>query len=293
MSDVEQLVLGAWGDIKTAKTTLGLSYPTPWVLFDFDLGFARSKHRLPLIQPGKTLIEVPWNMPLNRDILGAADMIVKSYKLPIKFPKQPVRGWLSLWEDEVLPDITMTMEAENINSLLYDTGTVMWNLGKDAQLERAQNNASNKTAGGTRESLSEIEYSMPNQEMRAVLGSAKHYGKNLYIPHHVGGKYQPTMSGKSERVGDTWDGWRHLGAIVDVIVHTEFEIGPLLVGMPSTRTPAARIETCGYTLGVEGKVILEPTFNLILALINQQREVDAASPGLIVMPGIVLPAGIL
>lgn len=273
MSDVDQLVIGAWGDVKTAKTTLGLSFPTPWLLFDFDLGFARSKHRLPKIQPGKTLMEIPWNMPLSSDLLHSADMIVKSYKLPIKFPKQPVRGWLSLWEDEVLPDITMTMEADYIKSLLYDTGTVMWNLGKDAQLERAQNNSAKKNE--TRESLSEIEYSMPNQEMRAVLGSAKHYGKNLYIPHHVGGKYERTMSGRSERVGDTWDGWRHLGAIVDIIVHTGFETGPMLVGMPPTKTPKIEIETCGYTLGAEGKTLLEPTFEMILSLINNLRTLEA------------------
>ena len=270
MSDVEQLIMGAWGDIKTAKTTLGLSFPTPWVLFDFDLGFGRSKHRLPLIQPGKTLIEIPWNIALTADILGAADMIVKSYKLPIKFPKQLVRGWLALWEEEVLPDITITMETSHIKSILYDTGTVMWNLGKDAQLERAQN-AKKEKDGGTRESLSEIEYSMPNQEMRAVLGSAKHYGKNLYIPHHVGGKYQATLLGKSERVGDTWDGWRHLGAVVDVIIKTEFRTGPILVAMPSVKTPVAVIETCGYTLGVEGRVLEEPTFGTILNAINVQR----------------------
>ena len=116
---------------------------------------------------------------------------------------------------------------------------------------------------------------MQNQGKEAVQGSAKNYGKNLCIPHHVGGKYERTMAGKSERIGDTWDGWRHLGAIVDVIVRTDFETGPMLVGMPSTKTPIIVIETCGYTLGVEGMKILEPTFDSLLNLIHSCRLAEA------------------
>ncbi len=271
MSDVEQLVIGSWGEIKTAKTTLGLTFPTPWVLFDFDLGFARAKHRLPWIQPGKTLIEIPRGLALTPDILNSADMIVKSYHLPIKMPKSSLRGWLSLWEDEILPDMVLTIETERIRSLLYDTGTVMWSIGKDAQLERAQKTTAERT------SLLPVEYTIPNGQMRAVIGSGNHYGKNLYIPHHLGGKYEDKISTKgteSVRVGDTWDGWNHLGAIVDVVLKTGFTEGPLRVGMPPEKFPNVTVETCGLTLSAEGQMIMVPTFDSILALINAQRAAD-------------------
>lgn len=269
LAPVEQLVIGSWGEIKSAKSTLGLSFPTPWVMFDFDQGFARAKPRLPLIQPGKTLVEVPPGTVLTPAILSSADMIVKSYRLPIKFPKAPVRGWLGLWEDEVLPDMVLVIEDKRFLSMLFDTGTVLWNLAKDAMLERAQKSTRDRT------SLLPVEYTMPNGELRAVLGSGKHYNKNMYISHHVGGKYEDRPSG-SVRVGDTWDGWNHLGAVVDVIVKTSIEIGPLSLGingqgMVAAKIPVCHIETNGYSLESEGCKIELPTFQKILDLTNEFR----------------------
>ena len=75
---VTTLTMGSWGEIKTCKTTLGLTFPTPWVLFNFDLSFARAYNRLSLLQPGKTLVEVPMGTPLTPTILGSADMIIKN-----------------------------------------------------------------------------------------------------------------------------------------------------------------------------------------------------------------------
>jgi len=288
MDPIEQLVIGSWGEIKTCKSTFGLTFPTPWVMFDFDLGFARAKHRLPWLQPGKTLLEIPAGIALTSDILASADMIVKSYHLPIKMPKASLRGWVSVWDDEILPDIVLTIETQRIRSLLYDTGTVMWNISKDAQLERAQ------TVTSSRISLLPVEYTMPNGQMRAVLGSAKHYGKNLYIAHHLGGKYQDVISTKgtdSIRVGDTWDGWNHLGAIVDIIMRTGFAEGPIRVAMPPEKWPIATIETCGLTLSAEGQVVNIPTFDSVLALINSQREADGLSMSTVQLPAT--PAGLI
>ena len=81
------------------------------------------------------------------------------------------------------------MLEPRISSMLLDNGTVMWNVAKDAQLEKAQGSKTDRI------SLLPIEYSTPNGQMRAVLGSAQHYGKNLYIPHHVGGKYESRLTG--------------------------------------------------------------------------------------------------
>ena len=267
---VTTLTMGSWGEIKTCKTTLGLTFPTPWVLFNFDLSFARASNRLSSLQSGKTLVEVPMGTPLTSTILASADMIIKTYQLPIKFPKAIIKGYSNLWEDQILPDLTMTMLEPRIASMLLDTGTVMWNVAKDAQLEKAQYSKTDRI------SLLPVEYSTPNGQMRAVLGSAQHYGKNLYIPHHVGGKYESRLTGDSIRVGDTWDGWNHLGAIMDLIVKTDLEPGPMIVGqMVPTRIPFVTIETSGYSLGFEGQKIRTPTFELLLAGLNAQMAVEA------------------
>ena len=264
MEPITNLVIGSWGDVKTAKTTLGLTFPKLAVHFDLDLGFTRAKGRIP---SSVKVIEVPWNLPLQAGIFTQGDLISKAYRLPIRFPKQTIHGMLELWESQIIPDVVLCMESPLVKSILFDTGTVMWNVGKDAQLQRAQANNKSRT------SLLSIEYATPNQEMRAVLGAAKHYGKNLYIPHHIGGKYeqQLTASGtESVRVGDTWDGWNHLGAIVDVIGRTEITPGVNGAGP----TPQFIIDTCGYTLKAEGIKLPNPTFDSILSIINSIRDAE-------------------
>tara|TARA_Y100000310_G_scaffold193641_1_gene193605 strand:+ start:11878 stop:12504 length:627 start_codon:yes stop_codon:yes gene_type:complete len=203
-------------------------------------------------------------------MLSQADIVTKTYRIPIRFPKQPIRGVLELWEGEVMPDIIMAMEAPHIKSIVYDTGTVMWRLATDAHLQRAQTGSS-----ATRTSLIQIEYAQPNQESRAVISAPRHYGKNLCITHHIGGKYENRISAKSStgyesvRIGDTWDGWNHLGAIADVIVKTYIQETVVVGGV--TKAPAARIETCGYTLAAEGLDLVTPSFDMILNIINQLR----------------------
>jgi len=269
---IEQLVIGSWGEIKTAKSTFGLSFPNPLVHLDFDLGFERASNRIP---PNLQIVRVPYNIPLTEKILSQGDIITKMYKIPIRFPKQAIAGILALWEEQIIADIITILGMERIKSILYDTGTVMWGLDKDAQLERAQQN--NKT----RINLTEIEYATPNQEMRAVLGHCKYYGKNLYIPHHVGGIYEERLTNtgtKSVRVGDTWDGWKHMGAIVDVILKTQISRNGQGI------TPEATIETCGYTLSAEGLTLANPTFESILNTINTLMESERNSVGTAILP---------
>ena len=86
----------------------------------------------------------------------------------------------------------------------------------------------------------------------------------------------PDLLGDSIRVGDTWDGWNHLGAIMDLIVKTDLEPGPMIVGQTvPTRIPFVTIETSGYSLGFEGQKIRTPTFELLLAGLNAQMAVEA------------------
>ena len=266
---IETLNVGAWGDIKTFKTTLGFSFPKPLVHLDLDLGFERASNR---ILPEFSIVRIPFNQHLTAQILAQGDIITKQYRFPIKFPGQPIRGLLSVWEEQMIPDMVLIFGTERIKSILLDTGTVMWNIDKDAQLERAQINGQAQNKG--RESLLPIEYALPNQEMRALLGTAKQMNKNLYIPHHIGGKYSSSLSGISTRIGDTWDGWNHLGAAMDVITQTSRGIGPMVVGQAQEQFPQIMIETCGYSISAEGQILQNPTFDILLNYINAMRDSD-------------------
>lgn len=259
-TNVDQLVLGLWGDIKTCKSTLGLTFPKPLVHFDFDLGFQRASPTLP---SDCKVLKVPWHEPLQEHHLLEADVVSKSYQIPIRLPKQKVQGLLELWEEQVMPQMLLAITHPRIASLNYDTGTVLWRLATGAQLQRAQRDNPNRV------NLIQIEYGTPNQEMRALIGACRNFGKNLCIIHHIGGKYEDRWTQKgieSLRVGDTWDGFSHLGALADVIARSYIET----VG--GYKVPKLVIETCGYTLEAEGQEIPMPSFVSLLEKINLSRN---------------------
>ena len=268
MPSVETLFIGTYGTIKSAKTTFGLTFPQPIVHFNLDQGFHRASHRF----PNHHIVGA--KEPLTPQHLAANPGIVsKDYMIPVQFPGMKSEGVLSLWMNAIVPELMMAFQDPTTRSVLIDTGTIMWSLAKDAQLERVQSSKS------MRSNLIQIEYALPNQEMRALLSTARNSGKNIYITHHLGGIYKdmPDQAGRvtSVRVGDTWDGWSHLGAIVDVVGRTRV-VEDVKATIPPTveKIPVIDIETCGYTLKAEGISLPYPTFESVLNLINTFRDQD-------------------
>ena len=49
---MDTLLIAAYGDIKTAKTTFGLSFPKPLVVFDLDQSYIRASMRYMAANPG-------------------------------------------------------------------------------------------------------------------------------------------------------------------------------------------------------------------------------------------------
>jgi len=265
MEPVDNLLLCVWGDIKTAKTTLALSFPTPIFHIDLDFSFRRA---IPRFEDQYSVLALSDDKPVTEALLGSADIITKQYQLPIKLSRGAVKGSLNLWEKQLVPDFITAVTSSNIKSIIVDTGSVMWKLDTDAQLDRVQQAASKNNR--TRENLIQIEYSQPNMEMRGLIGAVRTYGKNLCMTHHIGGIYQDhlTAQGKeSIRVGDTWDGFNHLGALVDVVIKTSID-----KTTPGSIIPVGDIETCGYSLEAEGIKLPYPSYTSLLGLINGLRN---------------------
>lgn len=265
---VENLIVGSYGDIKSGKTSFGLTFPRPIVHFNLDMGFHRASHRFP-----KHQVVTQWE-PLSPQLLAAnQDILSKDYFLPVRFPGMRLQGVLDLWMGAIIPELVAAITDTNTRSILIDTGTVMWQIAKDAQLERVQQRDSGRS------NLNQYEYTLPNQEIRSLLGAIRASGKNGYITHHVGGIYKdmpgPTGRVQSMRVGDTWDGWNHMGAVVDVIGRNRIVDEDAKTVPPSiNKVPILDIETCGYTLKAEGKSLPYPTFEALLNIINLFREQD-------------------
>ena len=279
LPDIKNLIVAAWGEVKSCKTTLGLTFPKPIVHFDFDQGFIRAANRIPGNIRWKLLDE---REALTPELLDQGlDIIVKPFQVPVVFPgPQNFSPTYDLYMNQVVPQIMLAIYDPKVATIIYDTGTLLWKMVNQAELEGKQMVAAQN--GRTRERLSPIEYAAPNQSMRFFIGQAKAMGKNVYICHHSRGVFEDIVDQTGREVlgkkpiGQTWDGWSKLGAIVDTVMITGIraETKTQGVGQQPTveRLPVATFQHCGYTLEAEGKEVVEPTFDKILDFINHYRS---------------------
>ena len=80
MEPVDNLLLCVWGDIKTAKTTLALSFPTPMFHIDFDFSFRRA---IPRFEDQYSVLALSDDKSVTEALLGSADIVTKQYQLQI------------------------------------------------------------------------------------------------------------------------------------------------------------------------------------------------------------------
>lgn len=261
LQPIERLIMGIWGPVKTAKSTLALTLPKPLVHIDLDQSVDRALVRF----QDCTIQRVPYGVPLSQVQLNF-DITTKPYQLPVKWGEK-VSGMVDLWA-LLWADLQVICESNEIASLVIDTGTILRHINVQMYLEKAQQ------VNNTRTSLSPIEYGKPNAEMRAFLGAPRTYGKNLAIVHHVGGIYEEHMipdgrgniKKESIKVGDTWDGFTATDQFVDIMLRTN-----KIVLDGNVPKPEAIVEICGYTLAMEGKTIEDASFDKILTMINSLR----------------------
>lgn len=250
---IDTFQLATWGDIKTCKTTLGLTFPKPIIMLDLDRGFHRAKQRFTQFK----ILELQIGEALSlAHIDSGAEIIVVPYQVPIKFPGQRSPETLTLW-NQIIQDVRTGCGHPLVRTIYYDTGSVLWLLCREAHLERILSENAN------RQTLNQYEYTKPNAEMRALYTMPKAWGKNLIIAHHMSPKYEEVQKSgnalgtEKQQTGWTWDGWNRVGGVVDVIGQTYIDRN----GTGSH--PSVIIETCGLTLAAEGKVIQAPTGQLI------------------------------
>ena len=297
--DIDSLLIGLYGDIKTGKTSFMLSMPKPLVDFDFDQSFDRAAARALAMEKGLTYKKVMPEEELTDEILAKYDIIVRCYDMPLQLPGRPLEGFVNLWEEKLIPEFMKTLETPRIKSVGLDTGTLFWTIDHQAQLERVQRESSNKV----RQRLLPVEYARPNTEARALLGAVRNKRKNLVALHHVGPKhgpgYETVRRGRTEEkvfkpdmlIGETWSGFSHLGQIVDVIARTRLEQNcetckSTFVDNPASRmehgthklsgkvTPTVEIEHCGYSLNAGGMKFENASFDLLYQAINGMRLAD-------------------
>ena len=290
--DIKVLQVGIYGDIKTCKTSLALSFPKPMVHLDLDLSFERA---LPMLDDNLNIEILEPHEQLTSKHMDSLDVIAVRYQVPMKVEsdRTKLEGFLDLWEQRVVKDIAQAFRHPRIRTVNFDTGTMLWKLASAAQLERVQKKASEKT----REQLIQIEYARPNNEMAELFNFAKHTRTNLVSLHHEGNQYgmgtELNAQGKSVTVsntviGKTWDGFKGMGRLVDIVGRCQLAVkcitcGNILLaneqGSHEPRheigatVPVFEIEACGLTLNMKNQVIPAPSFEVVLAMVNALRKI--------------------
>jgi hypothetical protein len=250
------MIFGLWGDDKTGKTTLALSFPKPMLYQEIDIGgFERAKSKfLPEINSGQVIVK-KYIMPLQFGNLDVA-------KLQIT-PSKKVVGMRELYY-QILADYVIALRDPNIKTIVVDTGTLLWEITTDAYLQEKQEAQPDKL----RAQLTELEYKEPNIRMRGFVYNAKAMDKHLVLTHHsreeyanamVNGQSTKAPTGRKER-----SGWKSLGDGADMIVHT------YLKGAGKDAKYYCQVDLT-FTQAMAGFEMLDPTYEKLSKMEKMMR----------------------
>lgn len=259
----KQMIIGEWGEDKSGKTTLGLTFPKPMTVYEFDVGGVdRAKWRFNKDFNAGLVKVVQYPMPLQ--IIASKDKSKLSFS-------NIIVGHRELWE-EFMQSLYHTLMDEKVVTVMIDTGTLMWEICRNGYLQEKQE-ANVLKKEKIREKLLPIEYAEPNARMRSILHACKAKNKHLVITHHardefisqvnkLEGKIEEVRSGKRER-----SGWTGLGDVADLIVQTYFG----QQNGDSKPTNYCNVNICGLVKEMEGMTFKEPTCESLMQAVDSIR----------------------
>jgi hypothetical protein len=268
------MIFGLYGEDKSCKTTLALTFPKPLVHMELDIGgFDRAIYRFNGDYQSGLIKHEMYPMPLQ----GLIDVT----KLQVR-PNKIITGMKELWYHFLINYIKHL--DEDIATIVIDTGTLLWEVTCTAYLQEKQEIQFDPTGKllpneKLRVSLLPIEYREPNIRMRGIIYQAKAHGKHLVLTHHSKDEYGPVLqkdgsiaearTGKRERAG-----FATLGDSADVIVRaywqksTKDSEGKEIPGAPYCQVELAEVKE------LEGMVFKEPSFDKIDRTIKMLKGIQ-------------------
>jgi len=263
------MIVAIWGKEKTLKTTLALTFPRPIEHFDLDVGgFDRAAWRFEQRPDGlKGINSTPYPAPLQIDKLMGKSPKDVSIRLPVR-----VVGMKELWQ-KFLQDYVKALESPDVKTIIIDSGTQMWEIIRQSVLQEKQEaqeiNGKLPPGAKYRESLTQIEYSDPNNRSKSVIYAARSFNKNLVLTHYPRDVYKQKLTERgveSYQTGELeMDGFKSTTALVDLVIKTDVKFGE------NGATPIATITTSGLGLTLQGMTIENPSYEQIKNLIDMAR----------------------
>jgi len=260
------IVCGIWGNDKTGKSSLALTFPKPMLYMEFDLGgYDRAKY-------GYNGMGIT-----PKDMEASGDITIKQYVIPMQGiiagptvkPSKIITGVKELWYIYLGDFINVFLSSKEFVTGVIDTGTLLWETIHTAYLQEKQEiqldpQGNPKPNEKLRVSLQGVEYREPNIRMRGLVYHARVQGKNLVLTHHSRDEYKPmfnsttgalvdTKTGKKERAG-----FGSLGDGTNWMIHTTRDKSGFHGLMDEGSVPDC----------VVGTVINNPTYDGIMAAVD-------------------------
>lgn len=245
-------IIGLWGGIATAKSSVAASFPGPIEWFSFDVGgFSRAR------------------------VAPEAQIAVHEYPAPIKFELEKKRvgleGWTELW-GQFLKDYMAALKGP-CKTIVIDTATRCWVACHRAYLQMLQEQNPTKP----REGLQQIEYGEVNPWMFSVLDAPKQVGKFLVLTSHDEEERQDQMVKGELKEGVVVmkdgkpvmkpQGFRHLPKNADLMLQMVVDNG----------SPWGVVTKSGLvTLALDGARIKNPTFQKLEEVLEGAASLEAA-----------------
>lgn len=270
------IVCGIWGNDKTGKSSLALTFPKPMLYMEFDLGgYDRAKY-------GYNGMGIT-----PRDLEASGDIVIMQYVAPWQGiidgatvrPSKIIIGIKELWYKFLGDYINKFLSDPKFVTGVFDTGTLLWEMDHTAYLQEKQEvqldpQGNLKPNERLRVSLKGVEYREPNIRMRGLVYHARVQGKNLVLTHHSRDEYKPMFNSTTGVLEDTKTGKREragfgsLGDGTDWMVHTTRDNDGFHGLMDEGSVPDC----------VVGTVINNPTYDGIMSAVDMalgKRNNDA------------------
>jgi len=266
------MIFVLWGEDKSCKNTLALTFPKPLVDMEYDIGgFARSCRNLP-------------DIPI-KDWYNAGLIKLEQYAMPFQIgkldpvasiirPSKIIVGMKELFY-QFAGKFIQHLQDPDIKTIFVDTGTLLYEVTctgylqekQEIQLDANGNLLPSESRKGLRVSLLPIEYREPYIRMRSFIYQAKAHKKNLVLTHHAADEYGMVRGPQGTIVeGKTGKrvlhGWGQLGDGADVVGHTYWDSK---VKKPYFSVELAEVKE------LEGMVFEEPTYDKIASVIKMIR----------------------
>lgn len=262
------MIFGLWGEDKSCKTTLALSFPKPLVFMEFDIGgFDRAIYRFQQDFDQGLIKYEAYPLPMTFGKFDPSSLTVRPSKIIVG-----MRELFYQWASKYLTHL----KDPNIASIVIDTFTLHYGVTCDCYLQEKQEaqlplRPDGKGSDGKelRSQLLQIEYREPNTRIRGIIYNAKAVKKNLILVHHARDEYKPMLqkdgsigtsaTGKRERAG-----FATLGDSADVIVQTYWD--------DKGQAPYCKVELAEVQ-ALKGMVFKEPTYDKIDRVIKMMKGI--------------------